>query len=76
MKDIFTVEEINLMCIYDTGNKAILIASLRESLPGISDPEMREVFESATAKLEKVSDSDFEEIGLFIADDYFEETEV
>jgi len=76
MKDIFSVEEINLMCVYDTSNKPALTAELRGSLPDIYDPDMREIYESAIEKLEKISDDDFSEIGFYIADEYIEETEV
>jgi hypothetical protein len=76
MKDIFTVEEINLMCIYDTSDKAVLITELKNSLPEIYDPDMRDIYESAIEKLEKISDDDFSDIGFYIADEYIEETEV
>jgi hypothetical protein len=70
MRDIFSVEEINLMCIFNTGDKAGLLAELLESLPGIYDPDMREIYESAIAKLETVSDEDFAGVGFYIADDF------
>ena len=75
MDDIFTVEETNLMCIYDTSSKAALLAGLRASITDTHDPEMRDIYESAIRKLEKISDSEFAEIGLYIADEYYEETE-
>lgn len=70
MRDIFSAEEINLMCIFDTKDKTTLIAELRESLPGIYDPDMRDIYESAIAKLETISDADFADIGFYIADDF------
>jgi len=76
MKDIFSVEEINLMCIYDTSDKDRLLAELRDALPSVHDPEMRDIYESAIEKLETISDDDFSGIGLYIADEYDEETEV
>ena len=76
MKDIFSVEETNLMCIYDISDKAALLAELRDGLPGVYDPDMRDVYSSAIEKLENISDEDFSEIGFYIADDNFEETEV
>ena len=75
-KFMFSVEEINLMCIYDTSDKAALLAELRDSLPGIYDPDMRDIYQSAIEKLERISDDDFSEIGLYIADEYIDETEV
>jgi hypothetical protein len=76
MNDYFSVEEVNLMCIFNTESKTALLAELRESLPGVYDPDMCEIYESAISKLESISDDDFSGVGLYIADDYIEETEV
>jgi len=76
MKDIFSVEEINLMCIYDTKDKSSLITELRDSLPDIYDPDMRDIYKSTIEKLGKISDGDFADIGFYIADEYTGETEV
>ena len=69
---MFSVEEINLMCIFDINDRQTLLGELRESLPDIYDPEMREVYESTIYKLEKISDEDFSEVGLFLADEFDE----
>ena len=69
---IFTVEETNLMCIFDTENKNTLLNDLRESLNDVYEPEMREIYDSTIEKLETVSDGDFSELGLFIADDFID----
>jgi len=66
---MFSIEEINLMCIFDISDRQTLLSELRESLPDVYDPEMREVYESAIEKLERVSDAGFAEIGLYIADE-------
>ena len=73
MNEIFTVEEINLMCIYDTGSKAALLADLNAALADVYDPDMREIFHTATAKLETLTDTDFSDIGFYIADEYMDE---
>ena len=75
MRDIFSVEETNLMCAYGTNDRANLIAELKGGLPGISDPDMRDIYNSAISKLQNISDGDFSEVGLYIADEYIEETE-
>ena len=69
---LFSAEEINLMCIFDITDRKALINELRESLPDIYDPEMREVYENTIEKLERISDADFSEIGLYIADEFDE----
>ena len=66
---LFSVEEINLMCIFDISDRQTLLNELRDSLPDIYDLEMREVYESTIDKLERLSDKDFSEIGLYIADE-------
>ena len=76
MNELFTVEEINLMCIYDTKDKSLLITELRDSLPDIYDQNMLDIYESAIEKLGKISDDEFSKIGMFIADEYIEGTEV
>jgi hypothetical protein len=70
MKNIFSVEEINLMCIFDTSDKTKLIEELMESLPAIYDSDMREIYESTIEKLENISYEDFTDIGFFAADEF------
>lgn len=62
MHDIFTVEEINLMCIYDTSNRTALLSDLKMSLVDVYEPEMREIFNTSIAKLEKLTDTEFSDI--------------
>jgi hypothetical protein len=69
MYDKFSVEEINLMCIFDTSDKAALLTDLWEKIDYVYDPDMREIFESAIEKLESISDDDFEDIGFYMADE-------
>lgn len=70
---MFTVEEMNLMCIYDTGNKAALLTGIRESLPDVYEPELREIMEKTISKLEALTDEEFAEIGFYA--DYNDEQE-
>ena len=73
MNELFTAEEINLMCIYDTANRAALLADLKLSLADVYDPDMREVIHTAKAKLETLTDTVFQDIGFYIADEYMED---
>ena len=72
MNDIFTVEEINLMCIYDTSSRTALLSDLKQGLSDVYEPDMREIFGTAIAKLESVTEDDFADIGFYIADDFME----
>ncbi len=66
---LFTVEEENLICIFDTGSRAALIADIRGVLPDFDEPELREIAETALRKLEAMSDDDFS--GLVFEPEYF-----
>ncbi len=70
---MFTVEEMNLMCVYDIGSRAALVSGVRESLPDVYDPEMRDIMENVITKLEKLTDEEFSRIGFYT--DYDDEQE-
>ncbi len=72
---MFTTEELNLMCIYDTGSRTALLSGIRESLPDVYDAELREIAETVIRKLERLTDTDFAQIGFYEADDTDEEQE-
>lgn len=63
----FTFEEMNLMCIYNTGSRTGLIDSLREMRGELSpeEIELREMTDSALGKLQAMSDTEFAELELF-----------
>ena len=57
----FTIEEINLMCIYNTGTRTGLIDAL-ENMTGYltkEETELRGLAESVIAQLRAMTDSDF-----------------
>ena len=57
----FTIEEINLMCIYNTGTRTGLIEAL-ENMTGYltkEETELRGLAESVIARLRAMTDSDF-----------------
>lgn len=59
---MFTIEEINLMCIYNTDTRTGLLSGLRQALPDIYDPELREIVNTTAAKLEALTDAEYIEI--------------
>ena len=69
----FSIEELNLMCIYDTGTRSGLIAGLEkidlELAP--DDAELSELIQSALKKLTAMSDQEHGE--LILVPDYKEE---
>ncbi len=64
---MFTVEEINLMCCFDTSSRKRLIAEMKELPIGDLEDEMAELLFHTIRKLESISDEEFSE--LYIAPD-------
>ena len=63
----FTYEEMELMSIYDPGTREGLIANLNE-MRGYLEPdetELRELTDSAIAKLRRMSDAEYDALDLF-----------
>jgi hypothetical protein len=61
----FTIEEINLMCIFDTSSKETLIAELLEAISGFEEPELAEIAQSVLYRLARMSDADFAALELY-----------
>ena len=67
MNNTFTHEEINLMCIYNTGTKDGLmdaLTAMREYLEP-KETELRDLTDSVLEKLETISEEDFAAIELY-----------
>ena len=62
----FTFEEMNLMCIYNTGSRTGLIEALTEMRGELSpeEDELRELTESVLAKLDILSEEQYSELML------------
>lgn len=63
----FTNDELNLMCIYDTGTRTGLMESLA-TMKEVLEPEeteLREMTESVIEKLTAMSDAQYAELELF-----------
>ena len=63
----FTNDEMNLMCIYDTGNRTGLINALSEMRKelGTDEAELRELTDSTLKKLSAMSDEDYAKLELY-----------
>ena len=63
----FTNDEMNLMCIYNTGSRESLLRELREmrGYIGADQPELLAMTDSALQKLDKISDEEFTKLELF-----------
>ena len=63
----FTNDELNLMCIYDTGTRTGLmdaLATMKEQLEP-DEIELRAMTDSALKKLEVMSDEEYSQLELF-----------
>ena len=66
--DKFTVEEVNLMCVFEGQDRRGMIADIKNVIPRIQDSEMVELAGQVLGKLETMSDEEFAEIGLEAAE--------
>ena len=63
----FTNDEMNLMCIYDTGSRTGLINAISEMRKELDADEaaLRELTDSVLNKLSAMSDEDYEKLELY-----------
>ena len=63
----FTNDAMNLMCIYDTGNRTGLINALSEMRKELStdEIELRELTDSTLNKLSAIPDEDYAKLELY-----------
>lgn len=63
----FTNDEMNLMCIYDTGSRTGLINALSEMRKELDADEvaLRELTDSVLNKLSAIPDEDYEKLELY-----------
>ena len=66
--DKFTVEEINLMCVFEGQDRTGMIAEIKNVIPHIQDSDMVELSEQVTGKLEAMSDEEFAQVALDAAE--------
>ena len=66
---LFTVEEMNLMCIFPRATKSILLSSIRAIQPLSNDAELTAVISSTLLKLNRVPEDEFNKIHFIPADE-------
>jgi hypothetical protein len=65
MMELFTLEEINLICAFSTDSLEILIADLREAILSFDEPDLHYIARNALGKLEKMSEGDYEALEFY-----------
>lgn len=64
----FTVEEMNLISIYNEGGKAQLTANITAALP-FMDNDMKELAGRTLAKIDRLTEAEYAELAVYAADE-------
>jgi len=56
---VFTVEQENLIAIFDVSSRAACVADIRAALPDFDEPELREIAGTVLKTLENMTDAEF-----------------
>lgn len=64
----FTVEEINLMCVFNTDSRMKLMEDIGRVLPHLKESEMEELAGNVLVKLQNMTDEEFAEVVLEAAE--------
>ena len=68
MKHNFTVEEVNLICIYAGESRGEVIEDIERALPYLDDSDMAELSNRIIGILRNMTDEEFEQLELIEAD--------
>jgi len=66
--DKFTVEEVNLMCVFEGQDRKGMVADIKNVIPHIQDSDMVELAGQVLEKLEAMSDEEFAQVALEAAE--------
>ena len=64
----FTVEEINLMCVFEANGRTELIEDIGRVLPHLDDRDIEELANRVIGKLQNMTDEEFAEVVLEAAE--------
>ena len=64
----FTVEEINLMCVFNAKSRMELIEDIGQVLPHLKESDMEDLARNVLTKLQNMTDEEFAELVLEAAD--------
>ena len=64
----FTIEEINLMCVFDRRSRTELIEEIDSVLLHLDDKDMEELAKQVIDKLQNMTDEEFAEVVLEAAE--------
>lgn len=64
MNHNFTVEEVNLICIFAGEDRSEVIKDMERALPYLEDTDMEELSHRVIKKLRDMTDKEFEQLEL------------
>ena len=68
MNHNFTVEEVNLICIFAGESRSQVIGDMERILPHLDDPDMEELSNRVIGKLRNMTDEEFKQLELIEAE--------
>ena len=68
MNNLFTVEETNLICIFQSDSRAKVIEGIHKAMKHINDDELVELSVCVAGKLESISDEEYARLALEAAE--------
>ncbi len=68
MKNLFTVEEINFMCVFEAQNRMKMLEEIKRVMPHIKDSDMEDLAGQVLGKLEGMTEKQFAELVLEAAE--------
>lgn len=68
MNNKFTVEEINLICIFESRSRTKIISDIKEAIKHLDDEEMVELSNRVVVKLDDMTDKEFAEMEFVVTE--------
>ena len=68
MNNKFTVEEVNLICVFEFRSRTKVISDIKKAIKHLDDEEMVELSNRVMAKLNDMSDVEFADLEFIAAD--------
>ena len=68
MNNKFTVEEVNLICIFECKSRTKVISDIKKAIKYLDDDEMVELSNRVVAKLDDMTDKEFAEMEFIVTE--------
>ena len=68
MNNKFTVEEVNLICIFESRSRTKIISGIKEAIKHLDDDEMVELSNRVVDKLDDMTDKEFAEMEFVVTE--------